>query len=203
MCEHQRLDSKRIWKAERERQSRRSVFLQQGRWCSIIGSSWPLGRKQKDRLITPFCKCFINMFCIVSRYYFVNYRLIFLLTCHELCTCVLYLQVSHPWFLCWHLPERRTSRGSTCCCVKRSWQFISPCSSMVWALTAAMNSSAWQLTPSTTVCGLLSLGEGQKSLLSQRGPRPHQVAILFHTLITSVFISIIMVFVFCLPPWSP
>lgn len=92
---------------------------------------------------------------------------------------VLLLQVCRPWFLWWPLPERRTSRGSTCCYAKRSWPFISRCSSMAWALTAAMNSSAWQHIPSTTVCGQPSLGEGPKSLLSQRDPRPHQVELLF------------------------
>lgn len=33
------------------------MFGQRGRWCSIIGSSWPLARKWKDRLITPSRHC--------------------------------------------------------------------------------------------------------------------------------------------------
>lgn len=49
---------------------------------------------------------------------------------------------------------------------------------MVWAHTAAMNSSAWQHILSTTACGLLFLGEGPKSLLSQRGLSFHQVILL-------------------------
>jgi len=88
---------------------------------------------------------------------------------------VLSLQVCRPWFLCWRLQGRRTSRGSMCCCVKRSWLFIYHCSSMVWALTTAMNSSAWQRIPLITACGLLSLEEGQKPLLGQRDLSFHQV----------------------------
>lgn len=50
---------------EDEQSKAGSLFMQTGRWCSIIGASWPLGRKRKDRLITPSCECFIKGFCIV------------------------------------------------------------------------------------------------------------------------------------------
>lgn len=157
--------------------------MQRGRWCSIIGASWPLGRKRKaetDHAITQmfhkwvlYCAETVFLFCCGSYFYKLHVNL--LGKYNIVCMCVLSLQVCRPWFLCWHLPERRTNQGSTCCCVKQSWRFILHCSSMAWALTAAMNFSAWQHIPSTTACGPPSLEEEPKLLLSQRGLRPHQV----------------------------
>lgn len=142
------------------------------------------------------------MCCFCEWEHFENWRLISYFT-------LLFLQVCHPWSLCWLLPERRTSQGSACFCVKLSWLFISPCSFMVWAHTAAMNSSAWQHILSTTACGLLFLGEGPKSLLSQRGLSFHQVnLLLLLDLLTlfpfiSVFCPSIILLCLLLPSCAP
>lgn len=156
------------WGIGRAKQAVCTVFRQRGRWCSIIGSSWPLAKKWRDRLITPSGQRLTNALFLVRETAFRMVKANLLLHC--LC-----LQVWRRWSLCWLLPERRTSRGSACFCAKLSWLFISHCSFMVWALIVAMNSSAWQHILSTTACGLLFLGEGPKSLLSQRGPSFHQV----------------------------
>lgn len=34
---------------EKEQSKAGSLFMQRGRWCSIIGALWPLGRKRKER----------------------------------------------------------------------------------------------------------------------------------------------------------